>query len=388
MRIEQRDRAIQRPRLILLLSCVGVIIIYILNNLHQIIGRDSIQLGVGFSMANALTLGTVSFLIAVIWGSPLIALLKRWGIGKQIRVELPGGHQVKTGTPTMGGILIVLPVLLITGVLNIANLWGMNLIGQSTLILFFCLASHAVLGAVDDWQGIRGLRARGEGISARMKSLVQLAIATAVALVLYFGPPEWDYVGVPGLRGPFEGGFFRIGPLIVPVTIFLIVAMSNAVNITDGLDSLAGSISSIAFASYGIIAYLQNQVYLMYFCFIIVGALMAFLWYNAHPAQMFMGDTGSLALGATLGLVAVMTGQWLLLPIVGSVFVAEALSSSLQMTWFKYTKRRYGEGRRIFKMAPLHHHFELLGWSETQIKERFWLVGVLSGMLGVALALV
>ena len=388
MRIEQRDRAIQRPRLILLLSCVGVIIIYILNNLHQIIGRDSIQLGVGFSMANALTLGTVSFLIAVIWGSPLIALLKRWGIGKQIRVELPGGHQVKTGTPTMGGILIVLPVLLITGVLNIANLWGMNLIGQSTLILFFCLASHAVLGAVDDWQGIRGLRARGEGISARMKSLVQLAIATAVALVLYFGPPEWDYVGVPGLRGPYEGGFFRIGPLIVPVTIFLIVAMSNAVNITDGLDSLAGSISSIAFASYGIIAYLQNQVYLMYFCFIIVGALMAFLWYNAHPAQMFMGDTGSLALGATLGLVAVMTGQWLLLPIVGSVFVAEALSSSLQMTWFKYTKRRYGEGRRIFKMAPLHHHFELLGWSETQIKERFWLVGVLSGMLGVALALV
>lgn len=388
MRIEQRDRAIQHPRLILLLSCVGVIIIYILNNLHQIIGRDSIQLGVGFSMANALTLGTVSFLIAVIWGSPLIALLKRWGIGKQIRVELPGGHQVKTGTPTMGGILIVLPVLLITGVLNIANLWGMNLIGQSTLILFFCLASHAVLGAVDDWQGIRGLRARGEGISARMKSLVQLAIATAVALVLYFGPPEWDYVGVPGFRGPYEGGFFRVGPLIVPITIFIIVGTSNAVNITDGLDSLAGSISSIAFASYGIIAYLQNQVYLMYFCFIIVGALMAFLWYNAHPAQMFMGDTGSLALGATLGLVAVMTGQWLLLPIVGSVFVAEALSSSLQMTWFKYTKRRYGEGRRIFKMAPLHHHFELLGWSETQIKERFWLVGVLSGMLGVALALV
>lgn len=388
MRIEPGNRSSQHPRLILLLSCVGVVVIYLLNNLHQIIGRDSVQLGVGFSMANALTLGTVSFLIAVIWGSPLITLLKRWGIGKQIRVELPGGHQVKTGTPTMGGILIVLPVLLITGVLNVANLWGMNLIGQSTLILFFCLASHAVLGAVDDWQGIRGLHARGEGMSARMKSLVQLAIATAVALVLYFGPPEWDYVGVPGFRGPYEGGFFRVGPLIVPITIFIIVGTSNAVNITDGLDSLAGSISSIAFASYGIIAYLQNQVYLMYFCFIIVGALMAFLWYNAHPAQMFMGDTGSLALGATLGLVAVMTGQWLLLPIIGSVFVAETLSSSLQVLWFKYTKRRYGEGRRIFKMAPLHHHFELLGWSETQIKERFWLVGVLSGMLGVALALV
>ena len=127
---------------------------------------------------------------------------------------------------------------------------------------------------------------------------------------------------------------------------------------------------------------------MMAFCFTIVWALMAFLWYNAHPAQMFMGDTGSLALGATLGLVAVMTGQWLLLPIIGSVFVAETLSSTIQMMYFKWTKRRYGEGRRIFKMAPLHHHFELLGWSETQIKERFWLVGVLSGMLGVALALV
>ncbi len=339
-------------------------------------------------MACALTLGTGSFFIAVMWGKPLITLLKRWGIGKQIRVELPGGHQVKTGTPTMGGILIVVPVLLITGVLNVANLWGMNLIGQSTLLLFFCLGSHALLGAVDDWQGVKGLRARGEGMSARMKSTFQLIFATIIALVLYFGPPHWDYVGVPGLRGPYEGGFFRIGPLIIPITIFIIVATSNAVNITDGLDSLAGSISSIGFASYGIIAYLQNQVYLMAFCFTVVGALLAFLWYNAHPAQMFMGDTGSLALGATLGLVAVMTGQWLLLPVVGSVFVAETLSSTLQVTYYKWTKRRYGEGRRIFKMAPLHHHFELLGWSETQIKERFWLVSVLSGMLGVALALI
>jgi phospho-N-acetylmuramoyl-pentapeptide-transferase len=386
MRIYNKDSSPQGLiKFLLLTSSLGVLVIYLLNNLAL---QNSVQLGVGFAMARALTLGTVSFLIAVIWGYPLIMLLKRWGIGKQIRVELPGGHQIKTGTPTMGGILIVLPVLLITGVLNIANLWGMDLIGQSTLILFFCVASYALLGAVDDWQGVKGWRARGEGMSARMKSAFQILFATLIALVLYFGPPEWDYVGIPGLQGPYEGGFFRIGPLIIPITIFIIVATSNAVNITDGLDSLAGSISSIAFASYGIIAYLQNQVYLMAFCFTVVGALMAFLWYNAHPAQMFMGDTGSLALGATLGLVAVMTGQWLLLPIVGSVFVAEALSSSLQMAYFKWTKRRYGEGRRIFKMAPLHHHFELMGWSETQIKERFWLIGVLSGMLGVALALV
>jgi phospho-N-acetylmuramoyl-pentapeptide-transferase len=334
-------------------------------------------------MAYALTLGTVSFLLAVIWGRPLINLLKRNGIGKQIRVEEPEGHQLKTGTPTMGGILIVLPVLFITGILNIANLWGFNYIGQSTLILFFCLGSHAILGAVDDWQGIKGSRGRGEGMSARMKSTFQLIFATILALILYFGPPHWDYVGIPGFPD-----FFQIGPWIIPITVFIIVFMSNAVNLTDGLDSLAGSIASLAFACYGLIAYLQEQEPLMIVCFTIVGSLLAFLWYNAHPAQMFMGDTGSLALGATLGYVAVMTGQWLLLPVVGFVFVAEAVSVILQVSYFKWTKRVYGEGRRIFKMSPLHYHYELLGWSEMQVKERFWILGVLCGMLGVALALI
>jgi phospho-N-acetylmuramoyl-pentapeptide-transferase len=334
-------------------------------------------------MAYALTLGTVSFFLAVIWGRPLINLLKRYGIGKQIRVEEPEGHQLKTGTPTMGGVLIVLPVLFITGVLNIANLWGFNYIGQSTLILFFCLGSHAILGAVDDWQGIKGIRGRGEGMSARMKSGFQLVFATILALIVYFGPPHWDYVGVPGFPD-----FFRVGPWIITITVLIIVGMSNAVNLTDGLDSLAGSIASLAFACYGLIAYLQQQEPLMIFCFTIVGSLLAFLWYNAHPAQMFMGDTGSLALGATLGYVAVLTGQWLLLPVVGFVFIAEAASVIIQVGYFKWTKRVYGEGRRVFKMSPLHYHFELLGWSEMQVKERFWIVGVLCGMLGVALALI
>lgn len=334
-------------------------------------------------MSYALTLGTVSFLLAVVWGRPLISLLKRWGVGKQIRIEEPDVHQMKTGTPTMGGILIVVPVLLITGILNVANLWGLNYIGQSTLILFFCVGSYSILGLIDDWQGVKGTRAKGEGLTARMKSGFQVLFATVIALVLYFGPPQWDYVGVPGFPD-----FFRIGPLIIPVTIFLIVGTSNAVNLADGLDSLAGSISSIAFACYGLIAYLQDQVYLMAFCFTVVGASLAFLWYNAHPAELFMGDTGSLALGSTLGLVAVMTGQWLLLPVVGFVFLAEAGSVILQVSYFKWTKRLYGQGRRIFKMSPLHYHFELLGWSEMQVKERFWLVAVLCGMLGVALALI
>lgn len=334
-------------------------------------------------MAYALTLGTVSFFLAVIWGRPLINLLKRYGIGKQIRVEEPEGHQIKTGTPTMGGILIVVPVVFVTGILNIGNLWGFSLLGQSTLIHIFCLGSHAILGAVDDWQGIKGIRGRGEGMSARMKSTFQVIFATIIALIIYFGPPHWDFVGVPGFPD-----FFQIGPWIIPITVLIIVGMSNAVNLTDGLDSLAGSLASLAFACYGLIAYLQEQEPLMIFCFTIVGSLLAFLWYNAHPAQMFMGDTGSLALGATLGYVAVMTGQWLLLPVVGFVFVAEAVSVIMQVSYFKWTKRLYGEGRRIFKMSPLHYHFELLGWSEMQVKERFWIVGVLCGMLGVALALI
>lgn len=333
-------------------------------------------------MAYPLTLGTVTFFLAVIWGRPLLWLLRRLKLGKRIRIEEPGSRQVKMGTPTMGGILVVAPVLVITGLLNVANLGGFNTIGQSTLLLFFCLGSHALLGAIDDWQGIKGVRGRGEGMSARMKSSFQFIFATLITLVLYFGPPELDFVGVPGVRE-----YVTVGPLFIPLSILIIIGSSNAVNLTDGLDSLAGSICSVAFACYGLIAYLQNQTYLAAFCFTIVGALFAFLWYNAHPAQMFMGDTGSLALGATLGLVALMSTQWLLLPVIGFVFVAEALSVMLQVSYFKLTKRIYGEGHRIFKMSPLHYHFELLGWSETQVKERFWIIGVLSGMAGVALAL-
>ena len=329
-------------------------------------------------MAYALTLGTVSFLLAVIWGKPLILLLKRLGIGKQIRVEEPDVHQLKTGTPTMGGILIVVPVLLITGVLNIANLWGLNTIGQSTLILFFCLGSFAILGAIDDWQGIKGDRGRGEGMSPRMKSGFQVLFATLIALVLYLGPPQWDYMGVPGFPD-----FFRIGPLIIPVTVLIIVGTSNAVNLTDGLDSLAGSISSIAFACYGTIAYLQNQTPLVLFCFTVVGALLAFLWYNAHPAQMFMGDTGSLTIGGIIAVIAIAVRKEWLIPLLCGIFLAENLSVVMQVSWFRYTRKKYGEGRRIFKMSPLHHHYQKSGYHESKIVTRFWIVGILLAILTI-----
>ncbi len=333
-------------------------------------------------MAYSLTLGTISFFLAVIWGRPLIMLLKRYGMGKKIRLEGPSSHVVKMGTPTMGGVMILIPVILITLALNVANLLGRTYIGRSILVPVGVMTGFGLLGMIDDLEGIRGRRAQGEGLSARQKFGLQLLLATGTALALHFG------LGLQSIAIPTVPEKIPLGLWYIPIAIFIIVGASNAVNLTDGLDGLAGSIGAISFAAYGVIAYLQGQIWLTAFCFTVVGALLAFLWFNAHPAELFMGDTGSLALGATLGVVALMTGQWLLLPVVGAVFVAEALSVMIQVGYFKLTKRLYGQGRRVFRMAPLHHHFEAQGWSETQVTWRFWLVGILSAMLGVALALI
>lgn len=326
-------------------------------------------------MASSLTLGTISFLLAVFWGSPLIKLLKRYRIGKQIRVDGPSSHMVKMGTPTMGGLMTIIPVLVITAALNLPNLRGLDLIGRSILLPMGVMLAYGILGAIDDLAGVRGTR--GTGLLARYKFLWQVLIAIVVAIGLHFG------LGLRSVAIPTIPHKIDIGLWYLPIAVFIIVGSTNAVNLTDGLDGLAGGTVAIAFTAYGIIAYLQGQVYLVNFCFTVVGATLAFLWYNTHPAMLFMGDTGSLALGATLGTVALMTGQWLLLPVVGIIFVAEALSDILQVLYFKATK-----GKRIFKMAPIHHHFELKGWSEVQVTLRFWFIAMLAAMLGVALALI
>ena len=324
-------------------------------------------------MAYSLTLGTISFLLAVIWGRPLINLLRRLRIGKQIRVEEPTIHQTKMGTPTMGGLMIIVPVLVITGVLNVANLMGLTLIGRSILVPMGVMVAYGILGAIDDLAGVRRV---ATGMLARHKFLWQTLFAAITALALHF-ILDLRSVALPGVPEKID-----IGLLYVPIAMFFIVGMSNAVNLADGLDALAGSLAAVAFAAYGVIAFLQGQIWLVAFDFTVVGAILAFLWYNAYPAELFMGDTGSLSLGATLAVVALMTGQWLLLPIIGFMFVAETLSVILQVGYFKLTG-----GKRIFKMAPLHLHFELLGWSETQVTQRFWLIGILTAMLGIALAL-
>jgi phospho-N-acetylmuramoyl-pentapeptide-transferase len=319
--------------------------------------------------------------MVVFWGRPYLSLLRHWKIGKRIRIDGPDEHFTKMGTPTMGGVLITIPVLLITLALNVYNLLGQTVIGRSILVPLGVMGAYGLLGALDDLAGVRGVR-RGEGFTARFKMQLELIFTLIVALVIYY-VLDIHSIAIPGVADKID-----MGLLYIPIAMFVMIGSANAANLTDGLDGLAGIIMASAFAAYGVIAQLQGQIYLVRFCFTVVGASFAFLWYNAHPAELFMGDTGSLALGATLGAVALMSGQWLILPVVMLVPVAETLSVILQIAYFKITKRKHGEGRRVFKMAPLHHHFELLGWSETQVVQRFWLVALLASMTGVALALI
>jgi phospho-N-acetylmuramoyl-pentapeptide-transferase len=275
----------------------------------------------------------------------------------------------------MGGVMIAISVVVITAVFN--------LVGRLSMLLpIGVLVASAFLGAVDDWIGLRGTSKTG--MTARFKFAWLSVFAIVAGLVLHLPDPlglDLHHIYVPFL------GRYDIGVIYFPLAALAIIGTANAVNLTDGLDTLAAGTAAIAFVAYGIIAYRQGQIGVVTFCFTMVGALMGFLWFNAHPAQVIMGDTGSLAIGAALATAAFMTGQWLLLPVVGFVFVAETASVMLQVAYFKYTKRRCGQGKRLFKMTPLHHHFELLGWSETQVTMRFWMFGMMAGLIGVALAL-
>lgn len=329
----------------------------------------------------ALSLGAFTFLLVVMWGDPFVDILRLLGVGKNIRPELDT-HQHKAGTPTMGGVIIVIPALLLTLGLNMANLVRNGLTGQSILIPIFVLTGYSLLGAWDDLEGVYGKTPLGEGISARAKLMAQILLAAVVVVVMSQADAQFaNTVSIPLVPNTIE----LPGWMWIPAALFIIVGTSNSVNLTDGMDGLAGIITATAFAAYGIIASMQGQTFLVQFCFIMVGACFGFLWYNAKPAQMFMGDTGSLALGAALGTVALMTGQWLLLPLIALIPVAEAMSVLIQIVHTRMTGAPLGQ--RIFRRAPLHHHFEQGDWSETQVVQRFWLVGILSSMIGIALML-
>jgi phospho-N-acetylmuramoyl-pentapeptide-transferase len=325
-------------------------------------------------MVTALSMGAMAFLITFMLGHPYLGYLRRAGLGKKVRIEGPSTHMEKTGTPTMGGLLVTFTVLALTVCLTILLFRDQ---GRSILLPMAVMALTSALGWFDDRLSLVGRK--GEGLGVRTKFLLLGLIALIAALVLY--SPEVagiDFIYLPGKRDQIV-----IGAWVIPLAILAIMGGAHAINLTDGLDSLAGHTAAVAYAAYGIIAHLYGQTYLVTFCFTVAGSLLAFLWFNAHPAEVFMGDSGSLALGATLAIVAMMLGQVFLLPIIGFVFVAEALSVMLQVLFFRLTG-----GRRLFRMAPLHHHFEMMGWSETQVAQRFWLISMVTGLLGVALALV
>ncbi|MBM3141124.1 MAG: phospho-N-acetylmuramoyl-pentapeptide-transferase [Chloroflexi bacterium] len=318
-------------------------------------------------MIYALLVGGSAAVVSLLLGRPAVAALRAGKIGKAISEDAPSTHAVKAGTPTMGGILVFGTVALVTIPTNLAGRLSM-------LLPLTVLAVTMAIGIWDDWGTLVG-RAGRRGLTWRLKFALTAVLALAVACVLYF------WLDVRSVNVPWAGSF-DLGPLYLLIAFVTVFSTTTAVSITDGLDGLLGGTAAIAFAAYAVIAFVQGQAFLATFSFTVVGALLGFLWYNAHPAQVFMGDSGALPLGALLSTVALMTGHWLLLPVIGIVFVGEALSDVIQIAYFQTTG-----GRRFFRKTPLHHHFELLGWSEPQVVMRFWIVGVAGAMVGIALAL-
>lgn len=322
----------------------------------------------------AIAISSISFLLTVIWGSPFIRMLRQLNIGKIIRIDVPESHMAKMNTPTMGGFMFLIPITLLTVILNAVSLFGSRLIGSSILVPLATMWGFAVIGAIDDWEGIRGPR-RGLGMRGKTKFLLQCLVALVIAYALK------EILLTPHLLWPTSPIPLNLGWFYLVVAAFVIVAYSNAINLTDGIDGLAGMISIGAFGAYGIIALMQGQIYLGRFCFSIIGALAGFLWFNGKPAALYMGDTGSQALGATLAVIALMTGRWLFLPLIAIIPTAEVVSVIIQVFYFKATG-----GKRIFKKTPIHHHFEMIGWEENQIVMRFWLIELIGAMLGLSLA--
>ncbi|MHB0856683.1 MAG: phospho-N-acetylmuramoyl-pentapeptide-transferase [Anaerolineae bacterium] len=315
-------------------------------------------------------MAALAFVLAVPWGGRVVVALLRRGIGKHIRPDEPLSHQIKSGTATMGGLYFLVGAALFA--------LGLAVFGyRDALAPLFAMVAFGALGAYDDLQGLKDVQ--GVGWLARFKFTWQWALGILVGLALFLAGGERNaFIPVVGVALP-------LGWWFIPLAAFVLVAMANAMNFTDGLDGLAGGLAAIGFAAFGYLCGRAGQTGLAFFCYALVGLMLAFLWFNVHPARMFMGDTGSQALGAGLAAVALISGYWPLLPLIGIVLVAELLSVMIQVGWFKYTRKRFGEGRRVLRMSPLHYHFELGGWSEVQTTLRFWFIGAAAALLAVGL---
>ena len=363
-----------------------------LKSLYDIPGIGVFQYITFRAAASAITALMISFYI----GPKIIQYLKRKQIGEQAKEELQevGQHSTKAGTPTMGGLIVLLALLLPT------FLWA-NMLNMFVIIIFITTLWMGFVGFIDDY--LKVVKKRGKGLIGRYKIVGQITIGLAIGIIIYYFPETFssDFSQYNTLTTvPFEKNVnFDFGILYIPLVIFIITATSNAVNLTDGLDGLSiGTVGisvlalaiiayitgNVKFSQYLNIIYLHGSSELVIFCAALIGAALGFLWYNSYPAQIFLGDTGSLALGGAIGALCILIKKEFLLPIVGGVFFAETVSVIIQVSYFKYTRKKYGEGRRIFKMAPLHHHFEKSGLHESKIVLRFYIVAVMLAIIVMA----
>lgn len=351
----------------------------LLYSLHNVYSPLNVFRYITFRTALAIV---TAMLVSLVIGPGLIAHLRRISMTQQIRDDGPQTHLKKSGTPTMGGLIIMISVL--AAVL----LWG-DLENMYVWIMIFSLIAFGTVGFLDDY--LKVIRKNPKGLRSWYKFGAQICIAVVIGAILYFNPkdPYNDILSIPF----FKRWLIDLGWFYIPFSVLVIVGSSNAVNLTDGIDGLAIGLVGIAlfanmilvyisgnakFASYLQVLYLQGTGELTVICGAMLGGALGFLWYNAYPADIFMGDVGSLGLGGALGTLAVITKHEIVLAVVGGIFVIETLSVVFQVASFKLT------GNRIFRMAPIHHHFELKGWHESKVIIRFWIVGIMLALLSLA----
>ena len=341
-----------------------------------------------FAIARVFFLTALSFALAMLLTPLWTRVLYHFRLGKSIRAEASTPiytklHQHKAGTPTMGGVLIwgtvALVALLFWAVAQFDvsdSVRSLNFINRAqTLLPIGVLLASALVGLLDDFLNINRVGPAGGGLRVRHKLLLYTGIAL-VGAWWFFVKLDWDIIRVPFI------GTYEIGWWYIPIFLFIIIATAFSANETDGLDGLAGGTLLIAFASMGTVAFVQGRYDLTAFCGVIIGALLAFLWFNVPPARFFMGDTGSMSLGITLGVLAMLTNTFLLLPLFGIIFVGESLSVIIQLT----SKKLRG-GKKVFLSSPIHHHFEAKGWPEAKIVMRFWIISGVVAVVGLILAL-
>jgi len=317
------------------------------------------------TLATTVTILVTSFILTVILAPIGIPMLRRLKFGQSIREEGPQSHMKKAGTPTMGGLIFLLSIIATTVVCGLL----LDVFTTHTVVLLLVFIGFGIIGFLDD--GIKVILKRNLGLTSLQKLIGQIVIAIAAFLLLRLGTFD------TAITIPFTEWQLDLGMLYVAFLIFWLVGFSNAVNLTDGLDGLVAGTASIAFAAFGVLALFNEQADIALFAFAVTGALLGFLIFNANPAKVFMGDTGSLALGGALAMISVLIKQELLLLLIGLVFVIETLSVILQVGSFKLRKKR------IFKMSPIHHHFELSGWSEWKVVLVFWSTGLVMALIAV-----